>query len=447
MKKNITIKKSISISCSFLILYLLFTPILGTSAGSEYVLPPPKTINMVLEETLFRRVSIRDFSDEIVSDKDLSTILWAAYGYRDDGTQTVPLIHNVHGANIYVLRHDGVFKYEPVNHSLIFYRAGDYTHHPLMQYHAPIQIGIVWNTTISTNENLTAAEIGMIGQNIYLSANALDLATLTTLGFSLSVIHLPDNEKPKIIMPLGHPKYAYDFRYMPLVFSLLPRVELSEKPLSTVLNESTVSSSWQGTVSRQQQAQLLWSTYGYSYYLDRSEFDFIYHINRHRTVPSAHKYYPLQFYAFTSSGIYQYIPNIYNPLIGPLEFILYNISWFPYPVFTLIHNIYQGDHRDTLATACDTPALATAPFCILSVLDIEKTRPEGYDDFSSLSLRWLWNYEAGASAYNVFLETTALDLTTNILPVVEMDDLCSLLNLDETLYQPLFVTPIGNTRI
>ncbi len=444
MKKHVIFKKSMIIGCSFLILYPLFTTTPVTVAVSEHILPSPKTINMILEKALFRRASIRDFSDEIVSDEDLSTILWAAYGYRDDGSQTVPLMNNVHGAHIYVLRSDGVFKYEPVNHSLIFYRAGDYTHHPQMQYPAPIQIGIVWNTTISTNENLTAAEIGMIGQNIYLAANALNLATLTTLGFSLSIIHLPDNEQPKIIMPLGHPKYPYDFRYRPLVFSLLPRVKLSEKLLSTILNESKVSSSWQGTISRQQKAQLLWSAYGYSYYLDHSEYDFIYHINRHRTVPSAHKYYPLQFYAFTSSEIYHYIPNTYNPLIGPLEFILYNISWFPYPVFTLNHKIIKGDHRDVLATACDTPSIVTAPFCILSVLNIEKTKPEGYDDFSSPALRWIWNYEAGASAYNILLETTALNLTTNIIPVVEIGDLCSLLNLDENLYQPLLVTPIGN---
>jgi len=439
--KNYTIlRKSLVIGLSLLFLPL-FSPMQATQENQKHTLPPPKTVDMILEQTLFRRASIRDYSDEPVSDEDLSTILWAAYGYRQDGTQTTPPINNVHSVHIYVLKKDGVYSYEPQNHSLILYREGDYTHS--FQYDAPIQLGIVWDKNISTNENLTAAEIGMIGQNIYLMANALDLATLTTLGQPLSIIHLPSNEIPKIIMPLGYPKYPYDFRYKPLVFSLLPPVQLSEKSLSNILNETRFSSSWHGTITRQEQAQLLWSTYGYSYYLDHSEFDFIYHINRHRTVPSAHKYYPLQMYSFTASGIYKYIPNVYNPLIGPLQFLLLNISWFSYPVFTLSPKIKTGDYRNVLAQACAEPGIATAPFIILSVLDLEKTRPVGYDDFSSSALRWLWYYEAGASAYNVLLETTAWNLTTAIFPVVETSELCLTLELDETLYQPLLVNPVG----
>jgi len=396
---------------------------------------------MILEEAIFRRASVRDYADTPVSDQDLSTILWAAYGLREDGTQTTPPMNHSHAAHIYVCTDHGVYTYEPENHSLRFYKTGDYTHS--FQYDAPIQLGIVWNTTLCTDENLTAAEIGMIGQNIYLAANALDLATLSTLGQPLSLIHLPSNEIPLIIMPLGHPKYPYDFQDKPLVFSLLPRVQRSAASLTWALNHTTLASSWNGTITRQQQAQLLWSCYGYSYYLDRSEFDFVYHINRHRTVPSAHKYYPLEFYAVSASGVSHYVPNIYNPLVGSLSFLLFNISWFRYPVFTFLQKIRTGDHRSVLADACGEPGLATAPFLILSGLNIEKTKPKGYDDFSGPSLRWLWYYEAGASAYTILLETTAWNLTTTILPIHDTADVCALLNLDETQYEPLLVNPIG----
>lgn len=440
MKKTIVSHQRLIVGFCLLII-MLIPPFQASEIPKHLSLPPPQPIPMILEETMFRRASIRDYANDSVSDQDLSAILWAAYGNRGDGTQTTPPINSTHAAKIYVCTDHGVYTYVPQNHSLLYYKAGDYTH--FFQYDAPIQLGIVWNTTASTDENLTAAEIGMIGQNIYLAANALNLATLSTVGQGLALIHLPDNEIPLIIMPLGHPKYPYDFRDKPLVFSLLPRVQRSGQSLSEVLNESTIATTWNGIITRQQQAQLLWSAYGYSYYLDRSEFDFIYHINRHRTVPSAHKYYPLEFYAFTASDISHYVPNIYNPLVGPLAFLLYNISWFRYPVVTYLQKIKTGDHRSMLADACAEPNLTTASFIILSVLDVEKTRPKGYDDFSDPTLRWLWYYEAGASVDNVLLETTAWDLTTAILPIHDTADICALLNLDEARYEPLLVTPVG----
>jgi hypothetical protein len=377
-----------------------------STISEEYPLPPPQKTEKILEETIFRRASVRDLSDDPVSDDLLSTILWAAYGYRD----------------------------------LIFHRSGDYTNR--FQYNAPIQLGIVWDTNISTNDKLTASEIGMIGQNIYLMANALDLGTLATVGSPLSVIKLPENEIPRIIMPLGYPKYPYRFRNQPLVFSLLPTVQLSDYSLSKTLEERMETDIWTGSLTREEIAQLLWSTYGYSYYQDMSEYDFIYHINRHRTVPSAHKYYPLRIYTVTPTGIYQYIPNIYDPLVGPLQ-ILFNFPLFPYPVFTFLKKIESGDYRQTLAEACATPSLQSVPFCILSVLDIQRTRPENYDDFSDEELRWLWYYESGASGYNAILETTAWNLSGNIISINNPNMICSLLKLDENLFEPMLAIPIG----
>ena len=60
-----------------------------------------------------------------------------------------------------------------------------------------------------------------------------------------------------------------------------------------------------------------------------------------------------------------------------------------------------------LAQACSQLSLATAPLSIIPVLELERTRPKGGDDFSGEEYRWLWYYEAGASAYNIFLEATA----------------------------------------
>ena len=65
--------------CILLIFPVIFTNF-QSSVSNIYSLPPPKSVDMILEESIFRRSSVRDFSDEMVSDEDLSTILWAAYG-------------------------------------------------------------------------------------------------------------------------------------------------------------------------------------------------------------------------------------------------------------------------------------------------------------------------------------------------------------------------------
>jgi len=104
--------------------------------------------------------------------------------------------------------------------------------------------------------------------------------------------------------------------------------------------------------------------------------------------------------------------------------------------------IRLGDHRQELAEACQEPALASTGLSIVSVLDIKRTRPPGDDDFSGLGLRWIWYYEAGASAYNVLLETTAWDLSGNIVIPTDYAAIRSLLRLNDS-YFPLLTIPVG----
>ena len=91
---------------------------------------------------------MRDFTNELVTDEELSTVLWAAYGLRDDGELTVPEINGAHAAVIYVLLED-VYTYCPVNHSLVFYKEGDYRDIVGWQYSAPVQLCLCWNTDIA----------------------------------------------------------------------------------------------------------------------------------------------------------------------------------------------------------------------------------------------------------------------------------------------------------
>jgi len=407
-----------------------------TPVSSDYPLPPPMTVDMNLEESIFRRMSVREFTEEPVTDEELSTVLWAACGFIDGEKQTISGIDGVHAGIIYVLNEDAAYKYDPLNHSLVFYRAGDWRDIVGWQYEAPIQLGLCWDTD-KADANFGGAELGQIGQNIQFMANALDLGTVVTgqIPPAIDPLEIPENEEGMIVMPLGHPEHPYNFKYRPLWISLLPRIKESSMSLTTALEERNDGTSFAGEVTRKEISHLLWSSYGFSYYLDKSESE-MNPLKRHRTVPSAHGYYPLYIYAVTESGIYKYYPNILT------RFYPFPVDYLGIPIVTFMLKIKHGDHRSEIAQASSQPSIASAPLLIITVLDLDMTRPEGYDDFSGEIYRRLWYYESGASAHNIMLEATTLNLTSNIVLPTDTDTIGSLLNLNEVCI-PLFIVPVG----
>lgn len=388
-------------------------------------LPPPLPLNLTLEECIAKRKSVREFSNEEISMKELATILWAAYGYTDKD-RTIHLLANA--IEIYVLTNEAVYKYDALNHSLIFYKEGDYR--KVSQYEAPIQLGLVWNKSKCPDEYLASAEIGEIGQNIYFAAVALNLGTVTTVGFSLKAIGLPPNEEPKIIMPLGYPEYPYNFEYKHWKFSNLPSIKQSSYSLQEAIEERGETKEFKGNITKQQLSQILWAAYGFSYYVDKviTEKN---KIRRHRTVPSAHAYYPIKIYAITKEGIYRYHAGVYR-------YYMWN-----FPVLHSIIRIRKGDYRDAISNA-SLAEISNAPLILISVLDLRMAKGMiGLrDDFSGEQFRWLWYYEAGASAHNVLLEATAWQLAANITMPKDSDTIRQILNLNEN-FVPLLIVAVG----
>jgi len=393
----------------------------------EYPLPPPQFIDMSFEKSIMRRMSMRNFTEESVTDEELSTILWSAYGLREDGKLTVAEINGSHAVVIYVLLED-VYKYNPENHSLVFYKEGDYRDIVGMQYHAPVQLGLCWNTDIA-DANFGSAECGAVGQNIYFAANAIGLGTVITAQTpepAITPVGLPPNEEGMGVMPLGHITSPYNFKYRPMLLSLLPRIKCSNMTLTSTLEERDEVTSWESnSISRRDLSHLIWASYGYSYYLDKSGSNVV---KRHHTLPSAHGYYPFRIYAVTRFGIFRYIYG------------LYNIDLWGLPVVSYMLIVGWGDKRSEIAQATESFA-SDAPLNIIIVLDIDKTNQ--WDDLSDESVRWIWYYEAGASAHNVLLQATSRGLAGNIVPIKDKNAICSLLGLNEENFDPMFVVPVG----
>jgi len=441
MKKNNITRKMLVLAIITIFLTLAFIPAIDASSKSDYPLPPPMNVNMNLEESIFRRKSVRNFTEDPVTDEELSTILWAAYGLRSDETHTVPGVNNLHGAIIYVLKEDAAYTYDPDNHSLVFYKDGDWRDIVGYQYYAPIQFALAYDTDIH-DPCSGGEEIGQIAQNIAFIVNAIDMGTLCTAQIppATDPMGLPDNQVGLSVMPIGHPDYdPYNFKYRPMWLSLLPRIKKSDMELSTALEQREESNTFNGELSRQEISQILWATCGYSYYIDKSN-DPIYSKGRHRTIPSGKGYYPVHFYAVTQKGIFRYQPNLFTCLN-----VVYQseVDFFGLPIFTFLKKEIRGDHREEIAQACSNPEIASAPLSIISILDRERTRPPGLPDLSDDIILPTWYHDAGAASQNVLLEATAWGLSSNVFRIEDEDSICSLMSLDNELNIPIYVIAIG----
>lgn len=401
--------------------------------NNEILLPPPLSVDMSYRDAIFSRCSVRSFKVspqmEPVGDQELSTILWAAYGYRDNGDQTVYGIDGLHSTVIYVFREEAVYTYNPLNHSLVLFQEGDLRSVVNWQHNAPIQLGIVWDKNKNNDENFSSVEIGEICQNIYFMASALGLGTVTAGLTGFKDIDLPENEVGRIVMPLGYPQKPPVFEYKPNLITLLPRMQGSNANLKDVIEERTKEDSFNGELNRQELYQLLWASYGFSYLIDVTN-SATNEVERHRTVPSSHCTYPLVVYAITSFGIFRYFPHILH--LNPYSDNPYYSANWELPVVSFLLPVRLGDLRDEIAQASSKPEIASAPLILVSVLPLS----------SLYSIGWPWYYEAGASAYNVMLESTILDLHAGIVTPTDLTSIKSTLRLiDDSL--PLIIVPVG----
>ncbi|MCK5300968.1 MAG: nitroreductase family protein [Thermoplasmatales archaeon] len=426
---------------SFILLNSLTLSTIGLNEKNsvEKDLPPPIEVDMILEESIFRRMSVREFTDDPVSDEDLSTILWAAFGLRDDGKHTISKINNSHSAVIYVINEEAAYKYDPINHSLVVYKEGDFIGNGVrIQYEAPYQLGLCWDAS-KADPNQGSVELGEIGQNIQFMANALDLGTVVTgeIPPAINGLGLPENEEGLIMMPLGHPEVPYDFIDRPMWISKLPKIEETTKTLTYALTNLDESIDFDGELTEQEISQIIWSSYGFSYYIDNSEQEPV-HLKRHRTVPSAHGYYPFEIYTITEEGIYRYYNNILIDIISKyLQITNAPVDFFGLPIITFLYKIKSGDFREDIADITSQPNLAQAPLIIIPVLNLENAK-----ELAMESAIRFWFYEAGASAHNVMLESTALDLSSRIIYPIDPDLVNTILDLNEN-YTPSLLIAVG----
>jgi SagB-type dehydrogenase family enzyme len=200
---------------------------------AQIQLPPPsREGGLSLEAAIAQRRSLRHFGSAPLSQSQLSQILWAAQGISDSRSKlrTVPSAGASYPLEIFVVCGiggvegiaEGIYHYDTDGHSLTQHYAADVRRELAKAAlgqdfiaQAPLTITICARYERTERiygqrgEGYVHMEVGHAGQNIYLQAMALGLATVAIGAFYDEevgqVLRLDEPLKPLYIMPVGKP--------------------------------------------------------------------------------------------------------------------------------------------------------------------------------------------------------------------------------------------------
>ena len=179
---------------------------------------PQRNGGMPLMQALNERVTLREFSDKMLTDQQLSDLLWAANGVnRDNGKRTAPSARNCQEIDIYVLMSTGTYLYLADKHALQLVDAADIRSQAAMQpfvAKAPVLLMFVANYDKMTGMDKDAKEFygatdaGFVSQNVYLYCASEKLATVVLGSIHRDFLEKKLGFKGKAILgqPVGYSK-------------------------------------------------------------------------------------------------------------------------------------------------------------------------------------------------------------------------------------------------
>jgi len=191
-------------------------------------LPPPRhSSNISVEESLLRRRSVREYSEEALTLAEVSQLVWAAQGVtHPSGLRTAPSAGALYPLEVYVIAGrvtglvPGVYKYRPGQHELLPVSDGDIRRQLaeaalgqdcVAQAAVNIVLSTVYQRTTSKygerGVRYAHIEAGHAAQNICLQATALGLGAVTVGAFHddrvKNLLRMPVPEEPLYIIPAG----------------------------------------------------------------------------------------------------------------------------------------------------------------------------------------------------------------------------------------------------
>jgi SagB-type dehydrogenase family enzyme len=213
---------------SILTLLLAAILLVSVSGGMAKDLKPIKLPapnmkgGMPLMEALKARRSVRDYTDQKISDQVLSDLLWAAFGInrQGEGKRTAPSAMNWQETDIYVALEQGLYLYDPLKNTLEPVVGEDLRAQTGIQRTASLAaINLVYvadYTKISDKaaedlqEFYTAADCGFISQNVYLFCASAGLGTVVRAYIDREALadamKLRKTQRIILAQSIGYPK-------------------------------------------------------------------------------------------------------------------------------------------------------------------------------------------------------------------------------------------------
>ncbi|MGO8988869.1 MAG: SagB/ThcOx family dehydrogenase [bacterium] len=218
------------------ILFLfMVTGLLEVKNGHASIpLPKPSSDGKVsVEKAIKQRRTIRDFQERTLSLNHLAQLLWSAQGIADltKGRRVAPSGGALYPLDIYILIGEnavekmeaGIYHYLPKEHSMSMVLKGD-----LRREISSASLSQMWMAKAPVTFIITAEyeritgkygergiryaliEVGHVGQNMFLQAEALELGVGIVGAFNdlevSKVAGLPPQHEPLLMMPVGYKK-------------------------------------------------------------------------------------------------------------------------------------------------------------------------------------------------------------------------------------------------
>lgn len=193
----------------------------SVSMAQNVQLPAPATMGgKGVVETLWNRQSGTKFSDKMLSQQDLSNLLFAAIGVnRENGKLTSPTASNKQEIRIFVFTAEGVSEYLNVENGLNPVATGD--HRDLIAgmqnwvKTAPVVLLIVadgqkFGRTDERAKTMMAVDAGIVSENINIFCAGTGLVTRPRASMDTeaikSLLGLDDSQLPLLNNPVGYGK-------------------------------------------------------------------------------------------------------------------------------------------------------------------------------------------------------------------------------------------------
>ncbi len=195
---------------------IVATFITGSLWAQSIDLPAPqKTGGMPLMEALAKRATTRAFDSKDLSPRQLSSLLWAAFGInRPDGKRTAPSARNTQETDIYVLLKQGAYVYAANSNRLDLVVAEDIRAVSGAQSFlkdAPVTLVFVANLSKMGNgsnedkKNTANIDVGYISQNVYLFCASEGMATVAVGSVDRAALGAKLKLRPDQMIILGQP--------------------------------------------------------------------------------------------------------------------------------------------------------------------------------------------------------------------------------------------------